>query len=173
MATYKQSNKPNDLTPAIIMKLIFTVSLLLFMLTQSKAQNNEYKTFLQSRLKLNEKEIISKKLHIKDNDNPDFWKLYNRYETETAELNEVWFNQVRNYIYSSDEFTNANAEAIMDTVLRNEVHLAMLKVKYANEFTRVINERQTFLLFQINSRIRNQVTDSISVMLPLVEIQKN
>lgn len=152
------------------MKLFITLSFLFLTMAQSIAQNNEYQTFLQSRLMLNEKEIISSKLQIKDNENPEFWELYNRYEIETSELNEVWFNQVRNYIYSSDEFTNAIAEAIMDTVLRNEVHLAMLKVKYANEFSRVINERQTFLLFQINGRIRNQVTDSISIMLPLVEM---
>ncbi|MGY6523157.1 MAG: hypothetical protein ACXIUD_15600 [Mongoliitalea sp.] len=123
-------------------------------------------SLIQSAFGMERRALIEEYMGYDRND--QFWSVYNAYETERRELIKQRIKTINDYLENFESLTDAQADAIAKSIIRNNASIAALHKKYQKRFNKVVSPTETAKFLQLDSFIQNTILLAIAESLPFI-----
>jgi hypothetical protein len=100
--------------------------------------------------------------------NSQFWTVYNNYESERRALIRERIKTINDYLEKFDSLTDADADAITKSIIRNNAAITALHKKYQKQFNKVVSPIETAKFLQLDSYIQNTILLTMAESLPFI-----
>lgn len=104
--------------------------------------------------------------------NAQFWTVYNDYETERRGIIRERIKTINDYLEKFDKLSDAEADAITKSIIRNNASINALHKKYHKRFNKVVSPIETAKFLQLDTYIQNTIILAISESLPFIGEKK-
>ncbi len=148
-------------------KIVLTLTITLF--TFSLFAQNSYLEIVRSTIKTEKKSLIAEVMQLTDEENLDFWEVYNEYDEKLYKLNTDYFNIVMEF---ADNFENMSDDKATDLILRANKYntdVARLEKTYLKKMMKVISPKKTLRFFQASNKIQVMIDAQLAAEIPLLE----
>jgi hypothetical protein len=98
-----------------------------------------------------------------------FWPLYDAYERRMDKIEDRHIREIKNYVASYNNLTDAGANQKLDEVLAIQQARLQIQQDYVPKFRAVLPGVVVTRFFQIDNKMRAMVQCSIAQMVPLAQ----
>jgi hypothetical protein len=127
-----------------------------------------YMELLTADLKAEKVAIVTENMELTDAQSGIFWPIYRKYDAELTIFNDQRFALIKDYAQSSDQMTDAKADALTKQVFSLLGKRLKLQEKYYKEFAKALNPVLAAKFMQIERQINAIVDLQISDEIPLI-----
>jgi hypothetical protein len=130
---------------------------------------NDYMELARDVIKTEKKAAIAEAMQLTDTESVPFWKLYNEYNNELADVNTKMINVIKDYANNYGKMTDDKAKQIWAENMKIKVEAAKLEKKYFKKFLKVIPPTKTVRYFQAENKIKALINAKLALEIPLFE----
>jgi hypothetical protein len=115
------------------------------------------------------KKLVAANMPLTETEATKFWPLYDRYISETVQVNDVRFALLKEYAKNYKTATDEQADSFIKRWLALDQDNTQLRLKYIPEFEKVISHKKTAIFFQIDRRVGMMIELQLASSVPLVK----
>jgi hypothetical protein len=157
------------------MKSILSIVIALCFSVLSIAQSNkEDIAMIQSMFGKAKKDLVSQYMTIPAEKKDAFWKVYDEYEAERAELGRERIKLIEDYANAYTTLDDKTSDALMNRKMKWLGSYGRMQKKYYGSISKVIGSAQASKFFQLEDYIENNIRLSIQESIPFIgELDKS
>jgi hypothetical protein len=155
--------------------LLFVLTIYGFAVDVAQAQNTGSESS-SSQQKLDiaaaraqRKAVVGQNMYLTDAQATDFWPLYDAYESRMDKIEDRHIREIRNYVDSYKNLSDASANQKLDEVLAIQEARLQIQQEYVPKFRAVLPGVLVTRFFQIDNKMRAMVQCNIAQMVPLAQ----
>lgn len=155
--------------------LLFALTIYGVAVSVTRAQNTgSQSSSSQQRLdvaaaKAQRKAIVGQNMYLTDTQARNFWPLYEAYERRMDKIEDRHIREIKNYVASYKNLTDASANQKLDEVLAIQQARLQTQQEYVPKFRAVLPGVLVTRFFQIDNKMRAMVQCNIAQMVPLAQ----
>jgi len=115
------------------------------------------------------KAIVGQNMYLTDAQARKFWPLYDAYEKRMDQIEDRHIREIKNYVASYKNLTDANADQKLDEVLAIQQARLQTQQEYVPKFRAELPGVLVTRFFQIDNKMRAMVQCNIAQMVPLAQ----
>jgi len=115
------------------------------------------------------KAVVSQNMDLTDSQAKAFWPLYNAYEARMDKIEDRHIREIRNYVASYKNLTDADANHKLDEVLSIQQARLQTQQEYVPKFRAALPGVVVTRFYQIDNKLRAMVQCNIAQMVPLAQ----
>ena len=119
--------------------------------------------------KAQRKAIVGQNMYLTDAQARNFWPLYDAYEWQMDKIEDRHIREIKNYVASYKDLTDANANQKLDEVLAIQRARLQTQQEYVPRFRAVLPGVLVTRFFQIDNKMRAMIQCNIAQMVPLAQ----
>jgi hypothetical protein len=119
--------------------------------------------------KAQRKAIVGQNMYLTDAQARVFWPLYDAYEKRMDQIEDRHIREIKNYVASYKNLTDADADQKLDQVLAIQRTRLQTQQEYVPKFRAVLPGAVVTRFFQIDSKLRAMLQCNIAQMVPLAQ----
>lgn len=113
------------------MKYTYFYALLFFIGLSVNAQNNQDELqLMQSLYGMDKRDIVEEFVEVSEEQNADFWRLYDEYEIKRKELGKKRYELIQKYVNEYGEVNAADADNFMKMAIQLRIKMDNLRDSY-------------------------------------------
>jgi hypothetical protein len=150
-------------------KLFITLSVIIFSISLSAQNTDDYMEVQRGVLKTEKKAIVADAMSFTEEESTVFWPLYNEYNDKMYTLNTKGYNLIKDYAKNFESMTDEKAVELWNENMKVKAELAKLEKTYFKKFQKIIPAKKAARYFQLESKIRTLVNAELALEIPLLE----
>jgi hypothetical protein len=115
------------------------------------------------------KAIVGQNMYLSDTQAKVFWPIYDAYEKQMDKIEDRHIREIKNYVDSYKNLTDANANQKLDEVLAIQRARLQTQEEYVPKFRAALPGVLVTRFFQIDNKMRAMVQCNIAQMVPLAQ----
>jgi hypothetical protein len=115
------------------------------------------------------KAVVSQNMYLTSAQAKVFWPLYDSYEKRMDQIEDRHIREIKNYVASYNNLTDASANQKLDEVLSILQARLQTQQEYVSKFRAVLPGVLVTRFFQIDNKMRAMVQCNIAQMVPLAQ----
>jgi hypothetical protein len=119
--------------------------------------------------KAQRKAIVSQNMYLTDTQAKQFWPLYNAYEKRMDKIEDRHIREIKNYVASYRNLTDADANEKLDEVLAIQQARLQTQEEFVPKFRAALPGVVVTRFFQIDNKMHAMVQCNIAQMVPLAQ----
>jgi hypothetical protein len=119
--------------------------------------------------KAQRKAVVGENMVLTADQSKVFWPLFDAYEQRMDQIEDRHIREVKNYVASYSNLTDANANQKLDEVLAIQQARLQTQEEYVPKFRAVLPGVVVTRFFQIDNKIRAMLQCNIAQMVPLAQ----
>jgi Spy/CpxP family protein refolding chaperone len=119
--------------------------------------------------KAQRKAIVSQNMYLTDTQAKQFWPLYNAYEKRMDKIEDRHIREIKNYVASYRNLTDADANEKLDEVLAIQQARLQTQEEFVPKFRTALPGVVVTRFFQIDNKMHAMVQCNIAQMVPLAQ----
>jgi len=125
----------------------------------------------RSALQTQRKALVAENLGVTEQENPDFWSVYNDYRTAMSKPGDRQVKLITDYAdsYVSGKLTDEEAKRFVKEFLSLQSDALKIRKRYVRKFSKVLPPKKVMRLYQIENKFDAIVNAELSAQVPLVE----
>jgi hypothetical protein len=113
--------------------------------------------------------VVGQNMYLTDAQGKLFWPLYDAYERRMDKIEDRHIREIKNYVASYKNLTDANANQKLDEVLSIQQARLRTQQEYIPKFRAALPGVLVTRFFQIDNKMRAMVQCNIAQMVPLAQ----
>lgn len=153
------------------MKKVFLLILSVFTISigSSFAQTiDDEITMVQEAFGKDKKMIVEAFMGLPETMSPAFWTVYDEYEIARLELGRERIKIINDYLETYSQLGEAEADALANRSLKNDVALTKLHSTYYKKFKKATSALNAAKFLQIDTYIHNTIRNAMQQQLPFI-----
>jgi hypothetical protein len=150
-------------------KLFITLSVVIFGISLSAQNTDDYMEVQRGVLKTEKKAVVADAMSFTEEESTVFWPLYNEYNDKMYTLNTKGYNLIKDYAKNFESMTDEKAVELWNENMKVKAELAKLEKTYFKKFQKIIPAKKAARYFQLESKIRTLVNAELALEIPLLE----
>jgi hypothetical protein len=131
-----------------------------------KKNSDYYIELVRQDVRQDAREIIGKKLSLKQAEAEKFWPVYDRYEAELRRLGDAKLALINDYADNYKSMTDAKAGELTDKSIDLDIQRTSLLKQYLPEFQKALTNRRAAQFYQIEMPLLKIVDLQIASQMP-------
>jgi hypothetical protein len=127
-----------------------------------------YAALVRKDLRAEKRTLIAESVGLKPEESATFWPVYDRYEKELAALWDLRIANTKTYAEQYGHMTDATADRMARTLLKNDSRLGALRSKYYQRFKAAVGPRVAVRFLHVESALDRLVELQLLAQLPLL-----
>jgi hypothetical protein len=119
--------------------------------------------------KAQRKAVVGQNMYLTAAQAKNFWPLYDAYERRMDIIEDRHIREIKNYVASYNNLTDADANQKLDEVLAIQQARLQTQLDYVPKFRAVLPGVLVTRFFQIDNKMRAMVQCNIAQMVPLAQ----
>jgi hypothetical protein len=119
--------------------------------------------------KAERKAVVSQNMYLTAAQAKVFWPLYESYERRMDQIEDRHIREIKNYVASYNNLTNASANQKLDEVLAIQQARLQTQQEYVAKFRAALPGIVVTRFFQIDNKMHAMVQCNIAQMVPLAQ----
>jgi hypothetical protein len=124
---------------------------------------------LRSDVQAQKTDIIGKTMQLSDTDAKAFWPLYREYANKQQTLGDQRVSVIKDYGAEYDTLTDAQADGLMDRMLKFNKSRNELTAQYFPKFKKAIGAKQAAKFIQVDNRLTLLVDLQLANSIPIIQ----
>jgi hypothetical protein len=124
---------------------------------------------LRSDVQAQKTDIIGKTMQLNDADAKAFWPLYREYANKQQTLGDQRVSVIKDYGAEYDTLTDAQADGLMDRMIKFNKSRNELTAQYFPKFKKAIGAKQAAKFIQVDSRLTLLVDLQLANSIPIIQ----
>ncbi len=124
---------------------------------------------LRSDVQAQKTDIIGKTMQLNDTDAKAFWPLYREYSTKQQALGDQRVSVIKDYGAEYETLTDAQADSLMDRMLKFNKSRNELTAQYYPKFKKAIGPKQAAKFIQVDNRLTLLVDLQLANSIPIIQ----
>lgn len=137
--------------------------------TASPANVDQAIDLLRKDIRSQKKQLIAANVPLTDAEAQAFWPVYDRYTAELVATNNDKYALIKEYGTSDTAMTDAQADNWTTRLLKLDVNVANVRLKYQPEFRKVLGAKKAALYEQVERKAQMLIDIQIAMQIPLVQ----
>lgn len=125
-------------------------------------------SMVQEAFGKDKKMIVEAFMNLPETTAPAFWTVYQEYETARMELGRERIKIINDYLETYSQLGEAEADALANRSLKNDVALTKLHQTYYKKFKKATSALDAAKFLQIDTYIHNTIRNSMQQELPFI-----
>ncbi len=149
--------------------LLLILSVFTLNISSSFAQTiDDEITMVQEAFGKDKKMIVEAFMDLPETMAPAFWTVYDEYETARLELGRERIKIINDYLETYSQLGEAEADALANRSLKNDVALTKLHSTYYKKFKKATSALYATKFLQIDTYIHNTIRNAMQQQLPFI-----
>jgi len=125
----------------------------------------------RSALQTQRKALVAENLGVTEQENPEFWSVYDDYRTAMTKPGDRQVKLITDYAdaYVSGKLTDEEAKRFVKEFLSLQSDALKIRKRYVMKFSKVLSPKKVMRLYQIENKFDAIVNAELSQQIPLVE----
>ena len=136
--------------------------------TASRSSSSQQQLDLAAA-KAERKAVVSQNMYLTPKQDKVFWPLYNSYEQRMDQIEDRHIHEIKSYVASYNNLTDAAANQKLDEVLSIAQARLQTQQEYVPKFRAVLPGVVVTRFFQIDNKMHAMVQCNIAQMVPLAQ----
>jgi hypothetical protein len=124
---------------------------------------------LRSDVQAQKTDIIGKTMQLSDTDAKAFWPLYREYANKQQTLGDQRVSVIKDYGAQYDTLTDAQADGLMDRMIKFNKSRNELTAQYFPKFKKAIGAKQAAKFVQVDNRLTLLVDLQLANSIPIIQ----
>jgi hypothetical protein len=124
---------------------------------------------LRSDVQAQKTDVIGHTMQFSDADAKAFWPLYREYANKQQILGDERVSVIKDYAAHYDALDDAQADALMDRMLKFDKSRTDLRSEYYPKFKKAIGAKQAAKFIQVDNRLSLLVDLQIASAIPIIQ----
>jgi hypothetical protein len=124
---------------------------------------------LRSDVQAQKTDIIGKTMQLSDTDAKAFWPLYREYANKQQTLGDQRVSVIKDYAAQYDTLTDAQADSLMDRMIKFNKSRNDLTALYFPKFKKAIGAKQAAKFIQVDNRLTLLVDLQLANSIPIIQ----
>ena len=124
---------------------------------------------LRSDVQAQKTDIIGKTMQLNDTDAKAFWPLYREYANKQQTLGDQRVSVIKDYGAQYDTLTDAQADGLMDRMIKFNKSRNELTAQYYPKFKKAIGAKQAAKFIQVDNRLSLLVDLQLANSIPIIQ----
>jgi hypothetical protein len=124
---------------------------------------------LRSDVQAQKTDVIGHTMQFSDADAKAFWPLYREYANKQQILGDERVSVIKDYAAHYDALDDAQADALMDRMLKFDKSRTDLRSEYYPKFKKAIGAKQAAKFIQVDNRLSLLVDLQIANAIPIIQ----
>jgi hypothetical protein len=114
-------------------------------------------------------DLLAKNMHFTADQAAKFWPIYKNYEADRSKLGDERVKTISDYVANVDTMKDAQAIALIKTVLARQEKYQKLQAKYAGLFEKALPGNLVLRFFMIDNYFDSIINLQVIAQLPLIK----
>jgi hypothetical protein len=138
--------------------------------SNSNPQNIQaYIELLRADVRQQKTEMVGAVMELSAADAAKFWPIYEEYDTELTKLNDLRVANIKDYVSSYDQMTDAKADELIQKALSYHKQRSELLAKYYERVKQALGAIEAARFIQVEDQLLLIIDLQIDSALPIVE----
>jgi len=124
---------------------------------------------LRSDVQAQRTDVVAHTMQFNDADAKNFWPLYREYVNKEQVLGDQRVSAIKDYASQYDTMTDAQADGLMDRVLKFDKSRTELRAEYYPKFKKAIGAKQAAKFLQVDNRLNLLVDLQLANAIPIIQ----
>jgi hypothetical protein len=124
---------------------------------------------LRSDVQAQRTDIVAHTMQFNDADAKNFWPLYREYANKEQLIGDQRVSAIKDYASQYDAMDDAQAEGLVDRMLKFDKSRTELRTEYYPKFKKAIGAKQAAKFLQVDNRLNLLVDLQIANAVPIIQ----
>jgi hypothetical protein len=124
---------------------------------------------LRSDVQAQRTDVVAHTMQFNDVDAKNFWPLYREYVNKEQIIGDQRVSAIKDYASQYDTMDDAQADGLMDRVLKFDKSRTELRAEYYPKFKKTIGAKQAAKFLQVDNRLNLLVDLQIANAVPIIQ----
>jgi hypothetical protein len=124
---------------------------------------------LRSDVQAQRTDVVAHTMQFNDADAKKFWPLYREYVNKEQVIGDQRVSAIKDYSSQYDTMEDAQADGLMDRVLKFEKSRTELRGEYYPKFKKAIGAKQAAKFLQVDNRLNLLVDLQLANAIPIIQ----
>jgi hypothetical protein len=124
---------------------------------------------LRSDVQAQRTDIVAHTMQFNDADAKNFWPLYREYANKEQLIGDQRVSAIKDYASQYDAMNDAQAEGLVDRMLKFDKSRTELRAEYYPKFKKAIGAKQAAKFLQVDNRLNLLVDLQIANAVPIIQ----
>jgi hypothetical protein len=124
---------------------------------------------LRSDVQAQRTDIVAHTMQFNDADAKNFWPLYREYANKEQLIGDQRVSAIKDYASQYDAMDDAQAEGLVDRMLKFDKSRTELRAEYYPKFKKAIGAKQAAKFLQVDNRLNLLVDLQIANAVPIIQ----
>ena len=124
---------------------------------------------LRSDVQAQRTDVVAHTMQLNDADAKNFWPLYREYVNKEQAIGDQRVSLIKDYASQYDTMNDAQADGLVDRMLKFDKSRTALRAEYYPKFKKVIGAKQAAKFLQVDNRLNLLVDLQIANAIPVIQ----
>jgi hypothetical protein len=124
---------------------------------------------LRSDVQAQRNDVVAHTMQFNDTDAKNFWPLYREYVSKEQAIGDQRVSAIKDYASQYDTMDNAQADGLVDRMLKFDKSRMQLREEYYPKFKKAIGAKQAAKFLQVDNRLNLLVDLQIANAIPIIQ----
>ena len=124
---------------------------------------------LRSDVQAQRTDVVAHTMQLNDADAKKFWPLYREYVNKEQAIGDQRVSAIKDYASQYDTMNDAQADGLVDRMLKFDKSRTALRAEYYPKFKKVIGAKQAAKFLQVDNRLNLLVDLQIANAIPVIQ----
>jgi hypothetical protein len=124
---------------------------------------------LRSDVQAQRTDVVAHTMQLSDADAKNFWPLYREYVNKEQAIGDQRVSAIKDYASQYDTMNDAQADGLVDRMLKFDKSRTALRAEYYPKFKKVIGAKQAAKFLQVDNRLNLLVDLQIANAIPVIQ----
>ena len=117
------------------------------------------------------RQILREEMLLTEEENREFWPLYERYSAERRAINEPYLAGLIEYVdrYYNGDLSDEHADRLMNTYFEVQQGILDKRQDYLKKFGKVMSSIKVMRFFQLENKVQAEVNAALAMTIPLAD----
>ncbi len=152
------------------MKKLLSIAIIVFIGLQAFGQNSSVseEEMIRSYFKLSKKSLFESNMKLTDEQSVVFWPIYNKFESESSELQDDRIAFLKEYAENFENITDEQADTFVTKVFKYRKKMQALEMKYYKQMKKATTAKVATRFMLIDQYVQSAIRHQIMETLPYV-----
>jgi hypothetical protein len=126
-------------------------------------------SMLRKDIRSEKKQIIAANVPLTDTEAQKFWPVYDQFTAELVQINNDKYALIKEYAQSYGSMTDAQANDWAQRLLKLDVNVTELRLKYWPNFRKLLPPKKAALYEQVERRAQMLIDVQLASQIPLLQ----
>ena len=124
---------------------------------------------VRDALKANKRAFVSVNLGLTEQEDKNFWPVYDSYQADMEKVNKRLVDLIKDYAAHYDNLSDEKAKQLLDESLAIDTEMMKVKKAYVSKFAAVIPMKKVARYYQMENKIQAVLRFDLAQAIPLVK----